>query len=115
MRTRRRHARDHRLEMRQPGNHWCEELVDRRGRRLEASPGRDWRTSKWTKTAKRSDAAISGPSALDDEGDMEVILHAIRGLGGKVLKTNVDVERAKLIRATLAGMSGSSGRHAKAS
>src|SRR5262249_57751194 len=63
MRTRRRHARDHRLEMGQPGNHWCEELVDRRGRRLEASPGRDWRTSKWTKTAKRSDAAISGPSA----------------------------------------------------
>ena len=52
---------------------------------------------------------------LDDEGDMEVILHAIRGLGGRVLKTNVDVERAKLIHATLAGMSESSGRHAKAS
>jgi hypothetical protein len=45
MRTRRRHVRDHRLEMGQPGNHWCEELVDRRGQRLEASPGRDWRTS----------------------------------------------------------------------
>ena len=40
---------------------------------------------------------------LDDEGDMDVILHAIRGLGGTVLKTNVDVERAKLIQATLAG------------
>jgi len=40
---------------------------------------------------------------LDDEGDMEIILHTIRGLGGKVLKTNVDVERAKLIQATLAG------------
>jgi uncharacterized membrane protein len=39
---------------------------------------------------------------LDDEGDMEVVLHAIRGLGGTVLKTNVDVERAKLIQATLA-------------
>jgi uncharacterized membrane protein len=39
---------------------------------------------------------------LDDEGDMDVILHAIRGLGGTVLKTNVDVERAKLIQATLA-------------
>jgi uncharacterized membrane protein len=38
---------------------------------------------------------------LDDEGDMEVILHAIRGLGGTVLKTNVDVERAKLIQSTL--------------
>jgi hypothetical protein len=34
---------------------------------------------------------------------MDVILHAIRGLGGTVLKTNVDVERAKLIQATLAG------------
>jgi uncharacterized membrane protein len=42
---------------------------------------------------------------LDDEGDMDVILHAIRGLGGTVLKTNVDVERAKLIQATLAGTS----------
>jgi uncharacterized membrane protein len=38
---------------------------------------------------------------LDDEGDMDVILHAIRGLGGTVLKTNVDVERAKLIQSTL--------------
>src|SRR5262249_19203959 len=39
---------------------------------------------------------------LDDEGDMEVILHAIRGLGGTVLKTNVDLERAELIQSTLA-------------
>jgi uncharacterized membrane protein len=44
---------------------------------------------------------------LDDEGDMDVILHAIRGLGGTVLKTNVNVERAKLIQATLAGKPGS--------
>jgi uncharacterized membrane protein len=40
---------------------------------------------------------------LDDQGDMEVILHKIRGLGGTVLKTNVDVERAKLIQTTLKG------------
>jgi len=40
---------------------------------------------------------------LDDEGAMDVILHTIRGLGGTVLKTNVDVERARLIQATLAG------------
>jgi len=39
---------------------------------------------------------------LDSEGDMEVILHKIQGLGGTVLKTNVDVERAKLIQSTLA-------------
>ena len=39
---------------------------------------------------------------LDNEGDMDVILHTIRGLGGTVLKTNVDVERAKLIQSTLA-------------
>jgi len=39
---------------------------------------------------------------LDDEGDMDVILHRIRGLGATVLKTNVDVERAKLIQSTLA-------------
>jgi len=40
---------------------------------------------------------------LDDQGDMDVVLHGIRGLGGTVLKTNVDVERAKLIQATLSG------------
>jgi uncharacterized membrane protein len=39
---------------------------------------------------------------LDNEGDMEVILHAIRGLGGTVLKTNVDMARARLIQSTLA-------------
>jgi uncharacterized membrane protein len=38
---------------------------------------------------------------LDDEGDMEMILHKIQGLGGTVLKTNVDLERAKLIQTTL--------------
>jgi uncharacterized membrane protein len=38
---------------------------------------------------------------LDDEGDMEVILHQIRGLGGTVLMTNVDMERARLIQSTL--------------
>jgi len=39
---------------------------------------------------------------LDDEGDMDVILHKIRGLGGTVLKTNVDLEHARLIQTTLA-------------
>jgi uncharacterized membrane protein len=39
---------------------------------------------------------------LDSEGDMDVILHSIRGLGGTVLKTNVDVERARLIQSALA-------------
>jgi len=38
---------------------------------------------------------------LDNQGDLEMILHKIRGLGGTVLKTNVDVERAKLIQSTL--------------
>ena len=38
---------------------------------------------------------------LDDGGDMEVILHHIRGLGGTVLKTNVDLVRARLIQSTL--------------
>ena len=39
---------------------------------------------------------------LDQEGDMEAILQGIRGLGGTVLKTNVDLERARLIQSTLA-------------
>jgi uncharacterized membrane protein len=37
---------------------------------------------------------------LDRQGDMGAILHAIRGLGGNVLKTNVDVERGRLIQST---------------
>jgi uncharacterized membrane protein len=39
---------------------------------------------------------------LDLENDMNAILHGIRGLGGTVLKTNVDVERAALVQSTLA-------------
>jgi uncharacterized membrane protein len=42
---------------------------------------------------------------LDDEGDMDVILHKLRGLGGTVLKTNVDLQRARLIQSTLAATS----------
>jgi uncharacterized membrane protein len=38
---------------------------------------------------------------LDSEGTMDAILHKIRGLGGIVLRTNVDAERAKLIQSTL--------------
>jgi uncharacterized membrane protein len=39
---------------------------------------------------------------LDDAGDLEVILQAIQNLGGTVLKTNVDPERAKRIQSALA-------------
>jgi uncharacterized membrane protein len=39
---------------------------------------------------------------LDREGDMPAILQGIQGLGGTVLKTNVDLERAKLVQTTLA-------------
>jgi uncharacterized membrane protein len=42
---------------------------------------------------------------LDSEGDMDVILHSIRGLGGTVLKTNVDLERVRLIQSTLTASS----------
>jgi uncharacterized membrane protein len=43
---------------------------------------------------------------LDQEGDMDMILRAIQGLGGTVLETNVDLERAKLIQSTLASTAG---------
>jgi uncharacterized membrane protein len=39
---------------------------------------------------------------LDDVGDLEAVLHTLRGLGGTVVKTNVDLERARLIQSTLA-------------
>jgi uncharacterized membrane protein len=41
---------------------------------------------------------------LDQEGDMPAILQGIRGLGGTVLRTNVEVKRAKLIQSTLAAV-----------
>ena len=51
---------------------------------------------------------------LNREGDMPAILQGIRGLGGTLLKTNVDLERAKLIQTTLAAAVDSkvSARHA---
>lgn len=39
---------------------------------------------------------------LDQVGNLTAILEGIRGLGGTVLKTNVNLERAKLIQSTLA-------------
>jgi uncharacterized membrane protein len=39
---------------------------------------------------------------LDQVGDTPAILRGIRGLGGTVLRTSVDVERARLIQSTLA-------------
>src|SRR5262245_32637361 len=38
---------------------------------------------------------------LDQEGEMHEILQGIRGLGGTILKANVDMERARLIQSTL--------------
>ena len=53
------------------------------------------------KTAK-DEAGDFSTFVLDQEGDMAAILQGIRGLGGTVLKTNVDLQRAKLIQSTLA-------------
>jgi uncharacterized membrane protein len=39
---------------------------------------------------------------LDEQGDMNMILQMIRGQGGTIVKTNVDLERTKLIQAALA-------------
>ena len=43
---------------------------------------------------------------LEDGGDMDVILPDIHGLGGTLLKTNVDLAKAKQIQAELAGARG---------
>jgi uncharacterized membrane protein len=44
---------------------------------------------------------------LDREGDLGAILEGIHGLGGKVLKTNVHLDRARLIQSTLTSGSAS--------
>jgi len=54
------------------------------------------------KVAQLFKPGTSALFVLDEACDMNAILHAIRGLGGTVLSTNVDVERAKLIQSTLA-------------
>jgi uncharacterized membrane protein len=51
------------------------------------------------------DVMQPGTSALfvvDKAEDLNAILDAIRGLGGTVLKTNVDLDRARLIQSVLA-------------
>jgi uncharacterized membrane protein len=50
---------------------------------------------------------------LDQEGDMSALLQGIRGLGGTVLKTNVNLERAKLIQSTLTAPQGDNSDRAK--
>jgi len=54
--------------------------------------------------------ATSALFLLVDELDMEVVLHQIRGLGGTVLKTNADRERARLIQSALAATAGQESR-----
>jgi uncharacterized membrane protein len=54
------------------------------------------------KVEEQMKPSTSALFVLDEAGDMEIILHKIRGLGGKVLRTNVDPERARLIQSTLA-------------
>jgi uncharacterized membrane protein len=44
---------------------------------------------------------VSALLVLDEQGDLDATLCAIRGLGGTVLKTNVDLKRAKLVQSTL--------------
>ncbi len=39
---------------------------------------------------------------LDEIGNMDAVLRGIRGLGGTVLKANVDLEQARLIQSALA-------------
>src|SRR5439155_21811677 len=50
----------------------------------------------------RMKPGTSAVFVLDCAGNMDVILHGIRRLGGTVLKTNVAVEGAGLIQSTLA-------------
>src|SRR5262245_11574752 len=99
--------------MGQPGHQWCEELVDRRGQRLEASPGRDWRTSM-DENGRAIGCGHLWAIGYDDMEGADRVRHEITGLGwDKPYLLLEDV--AKQIQPTLARMSESSGHHAKAS
>ena len=41
---------------------------------------------------------------LDVPKNLDMILDEIRGLGGTVLRTNVDVDRARLVQSTLSAV-----------
>jgi uncharacterized membrane protein len=43
---------------------------------------------------------------LDEVGNLDAVLENISGLGGTVLKTNVDLDRVKLVQSTLTSSSG---------
>jgi uncharacterized membrane protein len=74
-------------------------LVSRRAALAEAGINEDF----VTEVEALMQPGTSVLFVLDQEGDREAILQGIRGLGGSVLKTNVDLKRAKLIQSTLTG------------
>jgi uncharacterized membrane protein len=51
---------------------------------------------------KRMQPGTSALFVLDQERELAAILQGIRGLGGTVLSTNVDLQRTQLIQSTLA-------------
>jgi uncharacterized membrane protein len=54
-----------------------------------------------SETGRLMKPGTSALFVLDQVGDLETLLQEIRGLGGTVLKTNVDLERVKLIQSAL--------------
>ena len=69
------------------------------GSRRRSGRSRCWRKRAPTRTPVPVCPRLA--LVLDDAGDMDVILERLRGLGGRVLKTSVDDQRAKLIQQTL--------------
>jgi uncharacterized membrane protein len=52
--------------------------------------------------ARLIEPGTSALFVLDEVGDMDAVLKGIRGLGGRVLRTSVDVQHAKRVQSALA-------------
>jgi hypothetical protein len=93
----------------QRSNRWCDRRPYVGRRRHRRCLGLGWSRRSFISEVKGlMKPGLSAILVLTRRYD--VILHAIRGLGGTVLKTNVDLERAKLIQSTLAGPSAQPGK-----
>lgn len=83
-------------------------LTDEAVARLFDSPASELSESVGiNETFKKEIASMMRPGnsavlVLDVAENMNAILTRVRGLGGKILKSNVDIERARLIQSTLA-------------
>ncbi len=69
-------------------NHWCNHGRYSARRRQRRCLGLGWNRRRLHRGRRAVEPGTSALFVLDDEGNMNLILHKTRGFGGSVLKTN---------------------------